>query len=133
MHKGFRFAPWISKTCELCGKTFEVMPYRAATARFCCHVCRQTAVSRATARRRGDAQRGRGDGKTYRKYCGRHEHRVIAERMLGRALRAGEIVHHRDGNKLNNAPENLCVLLQSEHVRGHYSMMLQRRREVAGY
>lgn len=33
-----------------------------------------------------------------------------------------EVVHHRDGNKLNNTPENLEVLLSQRHhtVLEHY-------------
>jgi len=66
--------------------------------------------------------RGRGEGKTYTKRDGRHEHIVIAERKLGRALRAGEIVHHRDHNLKNNDPDNLEVLAsQAEHVRLHHT------------
>ena len=60
------------------------------------------------------------DGKEYAKLHGRHEHRVVAEQMLGRPLRKGEVVHHIDGNKRNNAPENLMVFpSQAEHVKWH--------------
>ena len=38
-----------------------------------------------------------------------YEHRVAAEEKLGRRLKDGEIVHHRDGDKTNNAHENLEV------------------------
>jgi hypothetical protein len=67
----------------------------------------------------GDALRGRGDGRSYRKRGGRHEHRAVAEAMLGRPLRPGEIVHHKDGDRLNNAPENLEVITQGAHIRHH--------------
>lgn len=68
-----------------------------------------------------DARRGRGAGKGYVKRGGRHEHRAVAERMLGRPLRPGEIVHHEDENKRNNAPENLGVLAsQAEHASLHF-------------
>lgn len=61
-----------------------------------------------------------GEGRTYTKQYGRHEHRVVAEQILGRELRPGEVVHHIDGDKRNNAPENLKVFpSQAEHARFH--------------
>lgn len=57
---------------------------------------------------------------TYTKYLGRHLHRQIAENKLGRPLRFGEIVHHIDGDKRNNDPSNLEVLIdQSRHAKRH--------------
>lgn len=68
----------------------------------------------------GSAKRDRGACRGYRKVRQRHEHRVVAERMLGRALQPGEIVHHIDHNKRNNDPSNLQVMTQSEHARLHF-------------
>jgi len=60
-----------------------------------------------------------GQRSNYVKLNGRHMHRVIAEQKLGRPLEPGEIVHHKDGDKWNNDPENLEVMTQAEHVRLH--------------
>lgn len=56
---------------------------------------------------------------TYRKLLGRHEHRVVAEAMIGRPLFSDEHVHHIDGNKHNNSPSNLQVMTRSEHLKLH--------------
>lgn len=45
------------------------------------------------------------------------EHRVVMARLINRPLDATETVHHIDGDRLNNAPENL-QLRRGQHGRG---------------
>jgi len=72
-----------------------------------------------------NAHLGKGSGKTYTKFYGKHEHRIVAEQKLGRKLLPGEIVHHIDENKKNNHPDNIQIFSsQSEHAKHH---MLKRQ------
>lgn len=51
---------------------------------------------------------------------GRSVHVVLAEiNLLGRRIKKGEHVHHKDFDKTNNKIENLEVLTISEHARIH--------------
>jgi hypothetical protein len=47
----------------------------------------------------------------------RVEHRVIAEEILGRSLTSDEVVHHKDGNRANNSPNNLEVMTRRRHTK----------------
>ena len=76
---------------------------------------------------------GRLQRQTYPKYLGLHTHRFVAQKILGRKLKRGEIVHHKDGNKHNNSPRNLVVMTQSEHMRMHIHQMLKARKRQHGY
>lgn len=112
--------------CVICSRSFAKV--KNTTGLYCSRKCAWEArggvehnarVARESAEQRGDAQRGRGEGRTYRKRNGRHEHRVVVEQKIGRVLRPGEVVHHIDGDKLNNDPDNLAVMTQAEHMRKH--------------
>lgn len=46
-------------------------------------------------------------------------HRANAAGTLGRPLRPGEIVHHRDEDKANSSPANLTVQTRSAHTTQH--------------
>lgn len=46
-------------------------------------------------------------------------HRWLMEQHLGRALVAGEQVHHRNGNRQDNRIENLQLVIDTEHAAHH--------------
>lgn len=64
--------------------------------------------------------RARGNGYVF-------EHILVAEAMLGRPLRPGEVVHHKNGNKLDNRPENLEIMDSCAHSRLHGKQKPRKR------
>jgi hypothetical protein len=48
-----------------------------------------------------------------------YAHRFIMEQFLGRKLKRNEIIHHKDGNKLNNEISNLEIMTQVQHLNLH--------------
>lgn len=115
-----------ARVCFGCGVTFYVAK-PSQQRKFCGHPCKgryygNGAMLTPEARAKsGDARRGTGRGDGYVKRGGRHEHRAVMEEKLGRPLRPGEIVHHGDEVKSNNAPGNLELTNRPDHARHHFT------------
>lgn len=60
----------------------------------------------------------------YKKFLGKHIHRRVMEEKIGRLLTKWEIVHHIDGDKHNNHPDNLQLITSKEHIKIHRQEMM---------
>ena len=142
----------IEVVCEMCGTIVFRSPSTAKAARFCSHVC-----VRENIRLNGSPNRKTGrsisrSGYVY-VFVGHHllylgkkrpdgkpwstdlEHRVVMAEMLGRPLHPWENVHHKNGVRHDNRPDNLELWVKPqaagcrlEDVYGNE--LVEARREV---
>jgi|SRR6516162_179262 hypothetical protein len=114
--------PFLFKDCAYCGKAFEPRRFNKrghsngmkANRLYCSGECR----SRARITSRPGYVHHTGYRMISLNGVQRAEHRMVMEEMLGRPLERHETVHHKNGNRLDNRPENL-ELWGTRHGKGH--------------
>ena len=81
----------------------------------------------------------------YKQVCGQYgnpmansngvilEHRFIMSKKIGRFLEKDEIVHHINGDRTDNSPENLRLMNRKDHNKLHGELVKSFTYEVCSY
>lgn len=111
--------------CDNCGKDFSISRCylkRPRKHRFCSKKCESEfkSFNNSVEHWQGGCI-GTTTGYWYIAYNGKQieEHRLVMMKHLGRELDKDEVVHHKNGNRLDNRIENLELLSRSEHTKMH--------------
>jgi predicted nucleic acid-binding Zn ribbon protein len=122
--------------CQKCGKEYEVIKSKLGRTKYCSHAC-QVSNPRKKIHKLNDIVMWDG---YYAIYLPDHPkanisgvvmlHNCIMELHLGKAIPEGFIVHHIDGNKLNNHILNLVLVTPSVHGKIHAT---DKRKGLAKY
>ncbi|MFZ5926316.1 MAG: SNF2-related protein [Acidobacteriota bacterium] len=108
--------------CRICGGTQRVVSYRYAKHVGLCRSCigRMRRTKHWVVDKDGYVRLYGMDRHPRANAAGQvYEHIVVMEQVLGRPIGPEEHVHHKNGVKHDNRPENLEVLPAREHHRAH--------------
>ena len=118
--------------CEYCKNNFE--DYETRKRKFCSMACKEQGRTKPYIIKNGyklilNHKHERADSYGYVR-----EHIIVMETVLGRKLKKKEVIHHKDGNKLNNSKNNLILFASSSaHMRFHHSLKDKKFKEVTYY
>lgn len=111
----------VEKRCLNCGKVFFIKASKGDKRFTCSQVC----VDKLRAKK--GAKSHFADGSVvYKKKKFDPIHRIIMGQYLGRKIRKNEVVHHKNGNNLDNRIENLELMTKSEHQKHHKTIRFDK-------
>lgn len=124
----------VLKNCLECGKdkSFYLSDIRKGGGKYCSHKCRSIHCQRGGGHNRKTlTMKSKGYILEWAPNHPRHvkgyvfQHRLVVERLLGRHLTKKELVHHKNGIKSDNRPENLEVMSAREHMSEHKAVWVR--------
>ena len=118
--------PEANRVCRQCGKEFRINPAyltrRHNAGIYCSRQCMNT--YQAEHYIKGIDKQGYEVLTVNNKRI--RVHRIVMEAMLGRPLLSSEHIHHLNGNKSDNRPDNLRLFSSSEHAKLHSAERWER-------